>query len=157
VLFNNNVAPGTSSATFTVNAGLVPFSFNVTQTSSAAKNGGGIASGLAIAFAKVSDSVFYVFLDDGGSGRDRDFDDMVVKIVDPPFLPAVPVSAVPLPAALPLFATGLGALGLIGWRRKRKASASSKHQIEFRKDRLGAVFLFLHARGCYGDYENNGF
>ena len=27
----------------------------------------------------------------------------------------------PLPAALPLFATGLGALGLLGWRRKRKA------------------------------------
>ena len=33
----------------------------------------------------------------------------------------VPVSQVPLPAALPLFATGLGALGLLGWRRKRKA------------------------------------
>jgi hypothetical protein len=31
------------------------------------------------------------------------------------------VSAVPLPAALPLFATGLGVLGLLGWRRKRKA------------------------------------
>jgi len=30
-------------------------------------------------------------------------------------------SQVPLPAALPLFATGLGALGLLGWRRKRKA------------------------------------
>ena len=29
----------------------------------------------------------------------------------------------PLPAALPLFATGLGALGLLGWRRKRKAQA----------------------------------
>jgi len=29
----------------------------------------------------------------------------------------------PLPAALPLFATGLGALGLIGWRRKRKQAA----------------------------------
>jgi hypothetical protein len=27
----------------------------------------------------------------------------------------------PLPAALPLFATGLGALGLLGWRRRRKA------------------------------------
>jgi len=26
----------------------------------------------------------------------------------------------PLPTALPLFATGLGALGLLGWRRKRK-------------------------------------
>jgi hypothetical protein len=32
-------------------------------------------------------------------------------------------SPVPLPAALPLFATGLGALGLLGWRRKRKAQA----------------------------------
>ena len=26
--------------------------------------------------------------------------------------------------ALPLFATGLGALGLLGWRRKRKAGAA---------------------------------
>jgi hypothetical protein len=33
------------------------------------------------------------------------------------------VSATPLPAALPLFATGLGAMGLFGWRRKRKAGA----------------------------------
>ena len=32
--------------------------------------------------------------------------------------------ATPLPAALPLFATGLGALGLLGWRRKRKLAAS---------------------------------
>lgn len=34
-------------------------------------------------------------------------------------LPAI----TPLPPALPLFATGLGALGLLGWRRKRKAVA----------------------------------
>jgi hypothetical protein len=33
------------------------------------------------------------------------------------------VSSTPLPTALPLFATGLGALGLLGWRRKRKAKA----------------------------------
>jgi hypothetical protein len=32
-------------------------------------------------------------------------------------------SATPLPAALPLFATGLGALGLLARRRKRKAAA----------------------------------
>jgi hypothetical protein len=31
----------------------------------------------------------------------------------------------PIPAALPLFATGLGALGLLGWRRKRKAQAAA--------------------------------
>jgi hypothetical protein len=35
-----------------------------------------------------------------------------------------PIGATPLPAALPLFATGLGALGLLGWRRKRKVLAA---------------------------------
>jgi hypothetical protein len=29
----------------------------------------------------------------------------------------------PIPAALPLFVSGLGALGLLGWRRKQKAAA----------------------------------
>jgi hypothetical protein len=29
----------------------------------------------------------------------------------------------PLPATLPLFATGIGGLGLLGWRRKRKTQA----------------------------------
>jgi len=32
-------------------------------------------------------------------------------------------SAIPLPATLPLLGTGLGALGLLGWRRKRRAVA----------------------------------
>ncbi len=32
-------------------------------------------------------------------------------------------SETPLPAALPLFASGLGALGLFGWCRKRKNAA----------------------------------
>ena len=32
-------------------------------------------------------------------------------------------SPVPLPTSLPLFATGLGGLGLLGWRTKRKAQA----------------------------------
>jgi len=34
-----------------------------------------------------------------------------------------PGSDTPIPAALPLFATGLGGLGLLGWRRKRKQAA----------------------------------
>ena len=33
-------------------------------------------------------------------------------------------AATPVPAALPLFATGLGAMGLFGWRRKRKSAAA---------------------------------
>ena len=32
---------------------------------------------------------------------------------------------VPLPAALPLFASGLGVMGLLGWRRKRKKAAAT--------------------------------
>jgi hypothetical protein len=36
------------------------------------------------------------------------------------------VIATPLPGALPLFATGLGTLGLLGWRRKRKQLALTK-------------------------------
>jgi hypothetical protein len=35
------------------------------------------------------------------------------------------VSDTPLPATFPLFATGLGAMGLFGWRRKRKHPALS--------------------------------
>jgi hypothetical protein len=34
-------------------------------------------------------------------------------------------AATTLPAALPLFASGLGAMGLFGWRRKRKGAATS--------------------------------
>jgi hypothetical protein len=33
------------------------------------------------------------------------------------------INPIPIPAALPLFATGLGALGLLAWRRKKKAAA----------------------------------
>jgi len=39
------------------------------------------------------------------------------------FLPNGTLTATPLPAALPLFATGLGGLGLLGWRGKRKGQA----------------------------------
>jgi hypothetical protein len=41
------------------------------------------------------------------------------------------VSATPLPAALPLFATGLGAMGLLGWRRKKKTAAAARDQFSF--------------------------
>ena len=34
-------------------------------------------------------------------------------------------SAVPLPAALPLYGTGLGLMGLFGWWRRRKAAAAA--------------------------------
>jgi hypothetical protein len=42
---------------------------------------------------------------------------------DQSFTLDVGVAATPLPTALPLFGGGLGAIGLLGWRRKRKAQA----------------------------------
>ena len=38
--------------------------------------------------------------------------------------PPPPPPPIPLPGALPLFATGLAGLGLLGWRRKRNAQAA---------------------------------
>jgi hypothetical protein len=43
--------------------------------------------------------------------------------ISPPSITNTTISVVPLPAALPLFASGIGGLGLLGWRRKRKACA----------------------------------
>ena len=39
--------------------------------------------------------------------------------------PSTSRQTTPLPATLPLLASGLGALGLLGWRRKRKAQAAT--------------------------------
>jgi len=50
------------------------------------------------------------------------FDD---SLAAPAEVTVTETSVVPLPAALPLFATGLGALGLLGWRRKRKVQATA--------------------------------
>ena len=47
-----------------------------------------------------------------------DFNDVAFQVADEN------PNVVPLPGALPLFATGLGALGLLGWRRKRKAASA---------------------------------
>jgi len=44
-------------------------------------------------------------------------------VTDNIFAPPGAGATTPVPAALPLFATGLGALGLLGWCRKKKAAA----------------------------------
>ena len=41
-----------------------------------------------------------------------------------PPVPPPPTPTTPLPAALPLFVTGLGVMGLFGWRRKQKPKAA---------------------------------
>ena len=49
----------------------------------------------------------------GDMTYDTDYDHNLMAVFAP----------TPVPAALPLFATGFGALGLLGWRRKRKNAA----------------------------------
>jgi hypothetical protein len=61
------------------------------------------------------------------TGGPEDFGETLVGLGinhGPPGTWTTPVSQTPLPAALPLFAAGLGALGLLGWRRKRKNAAA---------------------------------
>lgn len=58
------------------------------------------------------------------AGLGTPFPNSVNTLIDPNTLISIDVafgSATPVPGALPLFASGLGALGLLGWRRKRKA------------------------------------
>lgn len=50
-----------------------------------------------------------------------DVDFFVSTFVGPTNWPAFEDAQTPVPAALPLFASGLGVIGLFGWRRKRKA------------------------------------
>ena len=57
-----------------------------------------------------------LFSTDGGSSWQSEEYNNVFQILG--------TAAIPLPAAFPLFATALAGMGLLGWRRKRKASAS---------------------------------
>ena len=62
----------------------------------------------SVAFPDITRIVF----DANGGGNIR-IDDINVSIAQ-----------TPLPSALPLFAIGLGVISLLGWRRKRKNSAT---------------------------------
>jgi hypothetical protein len=61
------------------------------------------------------------FLLDNGLGRFIDFSDPVFSgSTFAVFTPVSQISVVPLPAALPLYGTGLALMGFIGWRRKQR-------------------------------------
>lgn len=81
-------------------------------------NGGAVANGLRIAFAKVNSSEWYALFDDGGAGPDHDYDDMVLRITasDVPHGP----SPTPLPGAVWLLGTVIaGGTGSAYWRKRR--------------------------------------
>jgi hypothetical protein len=56
-----------------------------------------------------------IWIGEGLTGSNTGADSLTVN--------SLTLSSTPLPAALPLFATGLGAMGLLGWRRKKKVAA----------------------------------
>jgi len=72
-------------------------------------------------------SAWFLFAFNDGGGPDADFDDLVgvarVYCATPNGAACGNTPPVPLPAALPLFAGGLGVLGWFASRRKRKATA----------------------------------
>ena len=77
----------------------------------------------------------------GGPPQNSDFDYNDDAFVFPNL--SVTRGDTPIPGALPLFATGLGVMGLLVRRRKRKNACGrliEKHQTDLRKDRREAVF-----------------
>lgn len=106
----------TATGTITDNLGdLLTLAVSAGDVGSSRPNNGGVFFVAALpSVLDISTSSLANFL--GGSGMV----DYSIKI-------SLPDGAyvTPLPAALPLFATGLGAFGLLGWRRKRKRAALS--------------------------------
>jgi hypothetical protein len=122
-LFSNQTSANGASTTMAFSLGsgssLVPFKFvDTTGTDKTAANGGPIDSGVSLGIYVTPDgqTAFLFFDDKNGGNQDGDYDDMVVKVTF--------ANATPLPGALPLFASGLGAMGFFGWRKKRKAAAA---------------------------------
>jgi hypothetical protein len=109
-------------------SGLVPFLFNSTAYNApdgTAVNGGPIGANVGLGFLidSANTNIAYALLKDIWQGGDGDFDDMVVEIQ----LNQTSItrsSATPLSPSLPLFATGLGLIGLVSWLTKRKGITS---------------------------------
>ncbi len=58
------------------------------------------------------------------------------------------ISSTPLPAALPLFTTGLGGLGLLGWRRKRSLRKTKTTNQNLEGPLRGGLFVCSVEQQC---------
>ncbi len=76
---------------------------------------------LAIAFSSISTSTLFVELNFTASFRRKARN--TAEYLTASFNEINQTTVVPLPAALPLYGTGLAIMGFIGWRRKRKTAA----------------------------------
>ena len=98
---------GTSCVPFHLNSNPAPFSLGINLAFSPPDPNGSISLLLLASFSRIVAQRFSpTFADTTG-----DFTSASVTQT---------LNETPVPASLPLFATGLGVLGLLGWRRKRK-------------------------------------
>lgn len=81
-------------------------------------------------FGSIPVGVFVGFEDLPFRDSNFNYDDLTFVFTN------VVAAETPLPAALPLFASGLGALGLLGWRRRRRTQATPALDVR-RNDRSG--------------------
>ena len=66
---------------------------------------------------------YYYFTYDGATVASGQGDNVLLNSIQGETRSAA-VSPTPLPPALPLFASGMAAMGLLGWRKKRKKTAA---------------------------------
>jgi hypothetical protein len=94
----------------------------LTLTNSTSLDGSLSGSNLYFGFFDTGDTYKQIVFNSDSASLGADvfgFDDMSVGSLE-----QVTPSATPLPAALPLFASGAGVFGFLGWRRKRRQSAA---------------------------------
>ena len=125
---NNNVNLGGTvvlSGTGLTSADQVLFNFQSSGKNISLTNNGGTFLGIILA---VDDAMSLTDANLTGRFFGGDSSDMHIQSGGNVFAPITGGGGqggeTPLPAALPLFATGLGALGLLSWRRKRKNAAT---------------------------------
>ncbi|MBX9675749.1 MAG: VPLPA-CTERM sorting domain-containing protein [Methylotenera sp.] len=112
-IFNTNNTMIGQKFTFNIAEGIVNFGFTDSNVGFSASNTGENINNIYYLFGSdfVTTGSFLVGFNDRGS--DIDADDLVVRVSA--------VSAVPVPAALPLLATAFGAFGIVRRRNKAKA------------------------------------
>ncbi|MES2548046.1 MAG: VPLPA-CTERM sorting domain-containing protein [Pseudomonadota bacterium] len=109
--FDTNTAVVGETYDFVISAGVIDFGFTGSGGLTAEnKVGGSNINNIYYLLDSSSSGSFNIGFNDGGS-LDLDADDLVVR-----------VSSVPVPAALPLLASALGAFGIARRRNKAKAA-----------------------------------
>jgi len=124
-------APSTGSGTLTMNNGLTAMDFKIDNLDFKLDSSSGVAyshqgstlvlAGLIYGGQIGTDNLFSISL---GSNGVYTFTDSAAGGSAYYTVGTISVSQTPLPTTLPLLATGLGALAMFGWWRKRKVGSS---------------------------------